>query len=494
MILSIDVSKKISKLEHFWEKIIGSGYLSLLQRRDLSEYFKLAHDELGFQYFRCHGIFSDDLKLVLSCTNDLITENDLEFFNIDLIFDFMLKIGFKPFVEFSFMPNKLASSDKTLFTNGPNITPPKSYNLWNSLLDHLIKHWIDRYGPEEVRSWYFEIWNEPNIKSFWTGSKEDYFKLYMNSAKIIKEIDPKLRIGGPATATGKWIKEFTEFCDQHQIPFDFLSTHIYPSEASTLIKKDETQEILRKGDINDILEKNKKFIEENKFKGTEIYITQYNSSSTLFDTNHDLPNQAAFICHYINKVRGLVNTISYWTISDIFEQKKMPNSCFHGGSGLMTINGIRKPSWNVYKLLHMLGTEELEINTTEFKYGQGILSTINNDGNEISILIWNYLHPDDESEKEQHNMDLTIKILKIPPRFERSVMEIYRIDEEHCNPQKLWVQMGSPKSPTPDQLQDLNQIAAIHPDVLHLRFGDHSEIDPTLASEGVCLIKIKAKK
>ena len=151
---------------------------------------------------------SDDVGTLI-CNNDALLYS---FFNVDQIVDFLLSIGMKPFVELSFMPGALAAGDKTVFHYRGNVTAPKDYGQWAALVGKLVAHWVERYGVAEVRAWFFEVWNEPNLEYFGSGRQSDYFTLYSHSARAIKAVDAALRVGGPATAMNAWITDFREFC------------------------------------------------------------------------------------------------------------------------------------------------------------------------------------------------------------------------------------------------------------------------------------------
>lgn len=153
---------------------------------------------------RFHGLLSDDLGPVVRQHRGGLV---FSFFNADRIIDFLLSIEMRPFVELSFMPTALASGSKTVFHYRGNVTPPRDYRQWSALIRTLLAHWVDRYGLREVAKWPFEVWNEPNLKAFWQGSRKDYFNLYQVTANAIKKVDPLLRVGGPATARDGWIDE-----------------------------------------------------------------------------------------------------------------------------------------------------------------------------------------------------------------------------------------------------------------------------------------------
>src|SRR5918994_1965725 len=221
-----NLAEPTTPLPHFWEHTVGSDHAPVALRADWQRQLQRCHEELGFQYVRFHGLLYDDM-------GTLVRENDkllYSFFNADQIFDYLLSIGMKPFVELSFMPPTLASGRKTVFHYQANVTPPKDFKRWASSIREFVAHLVERYGSKEVRQWFFEVWNEPNIKHFWTGTQRDYFKLYRYTAEAIKSVDGSLRVGGPATAKSKWIDEFVDFCEHNHVPLDFISTHHYPTD------------------------------------------------------------------------------------------------------------------------------------------------------------------------------------------------------------------------------------------------------------------------
>src|SRR5690348_5134774 len=226
-VFSCDLSAPAIELRHCWEHTVGSDHALMALRADWQAQLRKAHDELGFRYVRFHGILDDDVGTLVREQDELI----YSFFNSDRIFDFLLSIGMKPFVELSFMPAALASGNATVFRYKGNITPPRDYAGWKTLIRKLVGHWMQRYGAGEVRDWFFEVWNEPNLARFWTGNQSDYFRLYKHTAEAIKDVDSALKVGGPATANNAWVVDFLGFCDENRVPVDFVSTHHYPDDA-----------------------------------------------------------------------------------------------------------------------------------------------------------------------------------------------------------------------------------------------------------------------
>lgn len=155
---------------------------------------------------------------------------NVDFNNEKGALDTMFKecIGVKPFVELGFMPAALASGKQTIFWWRGNVTPPKDYKKWEDFIRNLTQHFTERYGVDEVKTWYFEVWNEPNLTpGFWTGTQEEYFKLYKYAVHGVKSVNADYKVGGPGTAGAAWESEMIEYCTNNNVPIDFISTHSY---------------------------------------------------------------------------------------------------------------------------------------------------------------------------------------------------------------------------------------------------------------------------
>src|SRR5437763_2254377 len=146
-------------LPHVWEHTVGSCHATLALRADWQAQLRRCRQELGFQHVRFHGLLSE-AGTVVRHGRQLI----YSFFNADRIIDFLLSIGMRPFVELSFMPEALASGPTTVFKYRGNVTPPRNYGEWKAFIKRLVRHWVERYGVHEVAKWFFEVWNEPNLR------------------------------------------------------------------------------------------------------------------------------------------------------------------------------------------------------------------------------------------------------------------------------------------------------------------------------------------
>jgi xylan 1,4-beta-xylosidase len=422
-----DLQEPATPFPHFWEHTVGSDHAPVTLRADWQRQLQRCHDQLGFQYVRFHGILSDDMGTLAKEKNKFL----YSFFNVDQVCDFLLSIGMKPFVELSFMPKALASGNKTVFNYEANVTPPRDYKQWAALISHLVSHWIDRYGVAEVRGWFFEVWNEPNLKVFWTGTQRDYFKLYRYAAEAIKKVDASLRVGGPATANSEWIEPFVDFCERRKVPADFISTHQYPTDGLRSDEDDLELQLFKsqRGLMREVAQDTHR-----RARGRPVYYTGWNTSADSRDPLHDESYAAAFVVATIMEAKGLVEGYSFWTFSDIFAENNFPSVPFHGGFGLLNLHGIPKPTYRAFQLLHHLGTEQLLVDGLH----ETVDCSVIRNSSTLTVLLTNHTTPGHSIETEHIEV-------RLDHAAEPQEVHIQRIDADHANPKLLWQEMGRPE-------------------------------------------------
>ena len=468
-----DLGKASQALPHFWEHTVGSCHATLALRADWQTQLARAHRELGFRHVRFHGILDDDMgTLVREGGQPLYS-----FFNADQIMDFLLSIGMRPFVELSFMPAMLSSGPRTVFHYRGNVTPPRDYRAWAELISRLVAHWVQRYGHEEVRQWYFEVWNEPNLAAFFSGNQSDYFALYQCTVEAIKAIDPSLRVGGPATAANGWIAEFLQFCASHAVPADFVSTHHYPTDAFGQ-HGDDTEAQLAASPRSALREQARTVRREAGER--PVFYTEWGTSSNARDVLHDEPYAASFIIKTVLEAQGLVEAYSYWTFSDIFEENYFPSVPFHGGFGLLNLHGIPKPAYRAFELLHEIGSETLPV--------VGAHPTVDcwvvRDAGTITVLLTNYAQP-------RHALRAQRVRITLAGAGSVASASVRRIDAEHANPKRLWLEMGSPEYLSAAQRESLAAASVSARTPLPVcADGDGVCIELTLPPLGVAAVRL----
>ena len=440
-----DLARAPLPLPHFWEHTVGSDHAPMGLRADWQAQLKRAHDELGFRHVRFHGLLSDRMFTLTTQQDKLL----YSFFDADSAFDFLLSIGVRPFVELSFMPRTLSSGGTTVFSYQANVTPPRDYGAWATLIGKLVGHWVERYGVSEVRRWYFEVWNEPNLAAFWTGTQTDYFDLYRHAAGAIKAVDRRLRVGGPATAMNAWIEPFLDFCASNGVAVDFVSTHHYPTDAFGS-PGDDTETQLADSRRSVLREQAR--TAKAQARGKPLCYTEWNSSSNPRDPMHDEPYAAAFAVKTIMEARGLVEAYSFWTFSDIFEENYMPSRPFHGGFGLLNLQGTAKPVYRAFQLLHELGDELIETDGAHATVDAWVIRG----RRRISVLITNYALPRHPIDTER----VHVRIEGMPPARGATLR---RIDADHASAKKTWLAMGSPEYLSARELRRLDQSSRLKP-------------------------------
>ncbi len=458
-----------SPFPHYWETCVGSchGYTAL--RADYQRQLKKVHEELGMKYVRFHGLLDDDMCVCMRKQD--FQGHDLglvyNFINIDRIFDFLLGIGMKPFIELGFMPSALASGSETFGWYKGNITPPADYQAWGELISRLARHLLERYGEREVSQWFFEVWNEPNLRSFFTGTQSDYFHLYEVTARALKAVNRDIRVGGPATSCNSWIPEFIRFCEEGNVPLDFITTHHYPTDdplwKSGMDIEDFFKDLAANGEMGAAFRYERGILRKMAAKTREnagkypLYYTEWNTSAMTGDRFHDECFGAAMVAKVLTDNAGLVDGYSYWTFTDIFEENSQIPGVFHGGFGMQTCDGIPKPVYRTFELFHGMGDERVEVKTTDPQGYVEALATATDYG--YRIILHNHNIPNEEMFPVEVEVDLSGLDVQ-------DTALIRRIDENHANPKAVWQALGSPEYCTPAQAEFLQKASEVPVEVV----------------------------
>lgn len=470
-------TEETTSLRHVWEHTVGSGHAALALRADWQTQLTRAHRELGFRHVRFHGLLSHPMDTLICQNNDWL----YSFFNCDQIFDFLLSIGMKPFVELSFMPEALASGSQTVFHYRANVTPPKDFKQWATLIRKLVRHWIDRYGLAEVKEWFFEVWNEPNLDYFGTGQQKDYFKLYRTTVEAIKGVDSSLRVGGPATAKSAWVADFVEFIEKKKLPADFISTHQYPTDAFGKPGDDTATQLAegRPGVMKEAAQDARR-----EAGGRPLYYTEWCTSSNPRDTLHDQPFAAAFATNIVMSVDSVVEGYAWWTFSDIFNENYMPSVPFQGGFGLLNIHNIAKPVYRAFELLHRLGDKQLLVDGLHDTVSAWV---VRQDNRSATVLLTNHALPKHSIKKET----VKVRLLETPAPGQAY---LERIDETHANATRVWREMKKPEYLNASQVKQLDATSELVREPVALKIEDNSiDFQVTLAPHAVAAVTIEFK-
>jgi xylan 1,4-beta-xylosidase len=470
--IQIDLDAPAHPFPHFWEEMFGSGRAILSLRENYRNDLRDVKQATDFKYIRFHAIFHDEVGLY---NEDSAGKPVYNFSYVDQIYDGLLKNGVRPFVELSFMPRKLAAQPtEHVFWYHPIISPPKDWDKWSDLITQFTKHVVARYGIEEVSQWYFEVWNEPNL-DFWAGDpkEETYYRLYDTAAKAIKAVDPRLRVGGPSTAQAAWVDRFIRHTVENGIPVDFVSTHVYGNDdAKNVLGTDDsvprTQMVCRAAaKVHDQVKASTR-------PDLPIFFSEYNASYKNEPDVTDAPFMGPWLADTIRQCDGLTDIMSYWTFSDVFEEQGVVQEPFYGGFGVIAEDGLPKPAFNAFKLLHRLGDQRL------MEDSPYVLATRRADGAFV-IAVWNLFLPEEKG--EARNFTLTFK------GAGRRHAWISRLDAGHGSLLEAYSGMGRPAYPTKTQLEALRKAAQLAPpEKISLR---KNEVELTLPAQGLALIELR---
>lgn len=487
--IDIDIENSISPFTNYWQNLITFGRAAEGLKNEWQRQLADLQKDIGFKYIRFHGIFSDDMMIVNRDSDGNITYN---WRYVNELFDFLQSVNLKPFIELGFMPEEFKSSDDNIYWWNANISQPKDINLWTDLVKEFIKNCINRYGIDEVETWYFEVWNEPDLeKIFWIGTKEDYFNFYLETANAVKSISENLKVGGPSIThenihKDTWLDDFVKFCKENKVPLDFVTIHIYTElfnskrKYNNLVLKIKNDEVssdtakkylkdqriyYNKEHTKDVLEKVNSKLKSILKYSPELHVTEWNASSYGRSLIHDTCFVSNFIAKNIIDCNGMANSLGYWTFTDLIKEEKIGNSEFLGNFGLISKSGLKKPSYTSYYLMSKLGNEIID-------KGEDYIVTRYKES--IQILAYNYAYFDKlfiEGDTSLLTPNNRYEVYEDKPirKFNFNINGLdgdykvsrYTLNRECGSVFDEWINMGSPDNMTQNEISYLE--AKSHP-------------------------------
>lgn len=496
-IVSIDANATTTSFPHFWEKTFGSGRAVLSLRESYRDDLRSVKEITDFEEVRFHGIFMDEVGLF---DPDAHTQNPgqaavavqpgtsiYNFSYIDQIYDGLLANHVRPFVELSFMPKKMASDPNALhpFWYKPNVSPPNDYAAWDAMISAFVQHLIERYGIAEVSKWKFEVWNEPNL-DFWGGKPKQstFFELYDHTATAIKKVNDKLLVGGPSTAQAAWVPAFLAHCKEKNIPVDFVSSHVYANDRATDVFA-TNEDIPRDRMVCRSVRKVHDEIAASALPSLPLIFSEYNASYANEPDVTDTTYMGPWMAATISQCDGLTEAMSYWTFSDVFEEQGVVKTPFYGGFGLIAEDGIRKPAYNAFAMLHKLGDRRIATDS------DSVLVTKREDGS-LVMAAWNYVAPYGTGATYTPTPATlpaakTIK-LRLAGVRPRAAVEVWRVDADHGNVMKSYDAMGRPAFPSREQIAQLRAAGIAAPP--ERRTLDGGVLTLTIPAQGLVVVSV----
>lgn len=429
---------------------VGTGRMGLALWKEYQEQLKLVQSRIGFKYIRGHGLFSDDMAIY----HEYHDENgerrtEYNFTYLDMVMDTYQELGIKPFLELGFMPEKLASGTQTVFYWKGNVTPPKDYGAWTDLVTVTLRHLMGRYGSDEVVTWPVEVWNEPNLSVFWENSdREEYFRLFRETFLAVKEVDRRFGVGGPAICgvdDEVWLREFLSSCEREKLMPDFITRHHYMFEKPETIGHYSYGYLKVPEETMEELKRSREIIDSfPRYRKLPMHITEFNTSYSPDSPIHDTVANAAYVAWLLSRLGDTSESYSYWTFGDIFEERGVPFTPFHGGFGLVANGKIPKPTFWTFSFYKKL------TGTCVFRSDE-LVVTRREDGTYCGMA-WNLCAGRPEA--------LQLAITLPADEGKDYCLVTKTVDEDHGNPLKLWHDMGEPCSLSQEQKGILRESAS----------------------------------
>ena len=413
---------------------------------------------------------------------------------IDRMFDNYLAYGIKPLVELGFMPQDLSTKKEPyqyVWQGGQHIKehgwtyPPKDYNKWAALVTAFIEHLKQKYGQAELESWYWEVWNEPDI-FFWQGTTEEYLKLYDYTAEAVKTALPNAPLGGPTSTAPKseksaiFLRDFLQHCSKGKnyatgetgSPLDYISFHTKgaPEIVDGQVRMGIQVQLARADWAFSII------AEFPEYQDTPIIIGESDPEGTAAYNVKDRPENAyrqgpiypTYYASVYKKLQENAQKYGLKLIGNLTWAFQFEGQPYFAGFRELATNGINKAVLNGFRMLGLMTGHKLAVNSEgavnlDEALSDGIrkqadvnaLAAAND--REVTVLIWNY-HDDDVAVPE---VMAEVRIAQLPPQASQVLLTHYRVDEQHSNPYLVWQAIGSPQSPSLEQLQQLHQASEL---------------------------------
>lgn len=445
---------------------------------------------------------------------------------VDSIFDTYIQNGMKPIAEIGFMPEALSIKPQPyrhywkpghpydeIYTGWAY--PPKDYTKWGALVYEWVKHSINRYGEAEVKTWWWEVWNEPNI-SYWKGTEEEYFMLYDYAADAVKRALPAARIGGPTSTGPGWdkanlfLKHFLDHCANGKnyvtgkkgAPLDYISFHAKgsPKVINGHVRMNMTSELK---DIS----KGCETVAASAFKHLPIIIGECDPEGCAACGMATNPENAyrngtmysSYTASSFARIFDIAKRYGVYVKGAVSWSFEFENQRWFDGFRDLATNGVNKPVLNIFSMFALMQENKIAVkNKTAIPIDSLIYSGVHGKTADIdalatagkegaSVMIWNY--HDDDLPAPDASIQLTIK--HIPGK--KVLIHHYRVDKDNSNSYELWKKMGAPQQVTPEQytqLEKAGQLALLSSPEWRVVKNNQLQLSFALPRQAVSLVRI----
>ena len=395
-LVTVNITNKGTPFPHTFQVFTSVGRAKELLLSPIQEMLRTIQKEIGFQYIKFHGILSDDMMVYDEDENGAPLYC---FTYVDMVIDFLLSINLRPLIQLSFMPRALAKTpERTRFYSPVVMGAPKDWNKWEALVHTLTLHFLDRYGKHEVEQWLFSPWNEPdtNLNMYGFEKDTDFYELHRRSYLAVKSCDEKLRFGGASLQPlfhekYNFSEKYIQWCIENNCKPDFFNINYYDLDVShyqggNIWENVANNNLRLSTDPNSLakfIDTLKSNLHDDGLDNLPIFMTEWNSTALHNDLTSDTCFKSVYIVKNVLQNYNKLDSFGYWLLSDLHEEYRISKQLFHGGLGLFTYNGIKKPGYYAYLFLSRMGTEVLAT-------GDGYFVTRSDRG--IQIMLYYYVH------------------------------------------------------------------------------------------------------
>lgn len=440
-------NKAGTTFRHTWEGLGNVDQFRWFIRRDMQDQLEMAHQDLNLKHVRAVGMFDDELRIFGSDPKTWRDKERKARYNwqvVDYVVQSLLDRGINPMITTSFTPSEMASGEQYCFTTRANVTPPANYNQWSDLVSKTVQHFVERFGENTVENWYFEVWNEPNLDSFWKDAdQQEFFKLYETTYRAIKSVNPLFKVGGPSTARAEWIKEFIEYGRKNNCMADYIIAHVYNNDsefaALSPFAGPQTDKINNSPNfLPGVVKGARKLLDDLGFKG-ELHFNEWGRSWFPSDAIRESQNEAAFIVKSMAECSQFADYFAYWCLSDIYDQVGYGAETFHGNYGMISLDGLKKPSYKAFQLLGKLGNTQVPVYNANNNILQNAIATKGKNGYQFLFYAFeNDFMPDTTVVQK-----ITITLM-LPDDMNQNKIQIYQIGNTENNILSEWKKLNKP--------------------------------------------------
>ncbi|MCR8642837.1 helix-turn-helix domain-containing protein [Paenibacillus sp. N1-5-1-14] len=466
--IHLQVSGKHKPLKPYWQEMCTISKAKEILHSEVQRQLRMVQEHIPFRYIRFHGIFDDEMMVYREGPDG---QPILNFFYVDQLLDFIRSVGLRPYIELGFMPKDLASSEFSFFHKKSYLGMPKDLRNWQLLIEQFMLHCKQRYGVEEMKTWYFACWNEPDMPLFWEGSFEQYGELYTITYEAVKASCADFQMGGPDIISetihaGEWLDTYLQFCEARKCVPDFIAFHSYPVYFTDQLDWQRlTPKSIHHSTCEDYVKETVHLLKD-KLKRAwgyvpDIHVTEWNATPFHRDLTNDTTYKAAYIVKNVLENIDEVKSLAYWSLTDLLEELAPAETTFHGGLGLITNNGIKKPGYYAYEMLGRMGDQLVA-------RGKGYCLTKSQD--RYQLMVYHYCHYDrlysmHESLgidarnryhvfRDMNELEMNFKVDGLPSG-DYEVRQVL-LSRSHGSAYDTWLEMGAPATLYPDDVAYMN--------------------------------------